>query len=415
MLAVVPLRHKTAQAEGRLRGLHRALQACARLAIRHPEKVVATWLIIIAVTLAGALQLRFSHNPLAWFPKGDELRLAWEVLNEELNGLTTVEVLFDTDAENGLHEPALLSRLESIGEYNKGVRYRDVYIGKTTSIVDILKEIHQALNENRSTYYQIPEDRRLIAQELLLFENSGSDDLEDVVDSLFSTGRMTLKIPWTDAIDYPPLLLELAAHYEEVVGDQVSVTVTGLLPLLSRTFEAVITSMAKSYVIAFLIITVLMILLLGSLRAGLVSMIPNVAPIVITLAVMAWFDLPLDAFTLLIGSIAIGLAVDDTIHFMHNFRRYYERYDDAPRAIEETLATTGQAMFVTTLVLCTGFFIFMFATMVSVNLFGFLTGFALLIAFLADVSLAPALMMLVTRRGALRTSADSIPSTDPSL
>ena len=108
-------------------------------------------------------------------------------------------------------------------------------------------------------------------------------------------------------------------------------------------------------------------------------------------------------------------GVDDTIHFMHNFRRYYERYDDAPRAIEETLATTGQAMFVTTLVLCTGFFIFMFATMVSVNLFGFLTGFALLIAFLADVSLAPALMMLVTRRGALRTSADSIPSTDPSL
>jgi predicted RND superfamily exporter protein len=132
-------------------------------------------------------------------------------------------------------------------------------------------------------------------------------------------------------------------------------------------------------------------------------MIPNLTPILITLGVMGWFDFPLDGFTLLIGSVAIGLAVDDTIHFMHNFRRYYDRMGDAREAVHETLQTTGQALLFTTLVLCTGFFIFMLGSMRSTFNFGFLTGFALAIALLANVTLAPALMTLVTRRSERRS------------
>ena len=184
-----------------------------------------------------------------------------------------------------------------------------------------MKESNQALNENHAEFYSIPQSRLLVAQELLLFENSGSDDLEDLVDSQFSVGRMTLKAPWTDPIAYPGFIETIEERHKEILGDAASVTTTGLIPLLGRTFEAVLSSMARSYVIAFLVITPLMILLLTSVKWGLISMIPNLAPILITLGVMGWFDFPLDMFTLLIGSIAIGLAVDDGAgHALHHAR-----------------------------------------------------------------------------------------------
>ena len=143
----------------------------------------------------------------------------------------------------------------------------------------------------------------------------------------------------------------------------------------------------------------MMMLILGSVRIGLLSMIPNLAPIVLGLLLMYVANIPLDMFTLLIGSIAIGLAVDDTIHFMHNFRRYYLESGDAAKAIEQTFFTTGKAMVITTIVLSLGFYAYMMANMISVQNFGLLTGSVIVLALLSDLLLAPALMMVVTKRG----------------
>jgi predicted RND superfamily exporter protein len=403
LLAVTPLREGRRGAPPPLRFLDRVLVGFGDLSTGHPWKVIIGFSASLVLGAMGAAQLRFSHNPMAWFRQGDEIRTDTELLNQELKGVMPMEVLFDTRQQNGLHDPLLLGKLDQITRLNATLEADGIFVGKTISLVDILKEIHQALNENRSDFYAIPQDRLLVAQELLLFENSGSDDLEDVVDSQFSVARMTLKIPWTDAIAYPSFIETIQQSYEGIVGDATTITVTGRVPLLSRTFTAVISSMSRSYIIAFLVITPLMILLLSSFKWGLLSMIPNLTPILITLGVMGWFDFPLDGFTLLIGSVAIGLAVDDTIHFMHNFRRYYDRMGDAREAVHETLQTTGQALLFTTLVLCTGFFIFMLGSMRSTFNFGFLTGFALAIALLANVTLAPALMTLVTRRSERRS------------
>ena len=162
-------------------------------------------------------------------------------------------------------------------------------------------------------------------------------------------------------------------------------------------------------IVASPVIVPLMILLIGNFKIGIVSMIPNLTPIVIVIGMMGWLGLPLDAFTLLIGSIAIGLAVDDTIHFMHNFRRYYERSGEVIVAVRETLASTGQALLFTSLVLSTGFFIFTLASLNNLFFFGLLTGLAILIAFLADLILAPALMAVVVGRGADLVARDGAP------
>jgi predicted RND superfamily exporter protein len=171
--------------------------------------------------------------------------------------------------------------------------------------------------------------------------------------------------------------------------------VTGLMMIFARTLDAMMTSMAQSYTIAAFVVTMMMILLVGHIRLGLISMVPNLLPITIVLGFMGITGLPLDAFTMLIGSIALGLAVDDTVHFMHNFQRYYRQSGDTVEAITHTLHTAGRAMVVTTIVLSLGFLIFMRSDMNNLINFGGLTGMAIILALLADLLLAPALMTLV--------------------
>jgi predicted RND superfamily exporter protein len=143
-----------------------------------------------------------------------------------------------------------------------------------------------------------------------------------------------------------------------------------------------------------------MVILIGRLRIGLLSMIPNLAPILLTMGVIYVFGYPMDLFTMLVASIAIGLAVDDTIHFMHNYRRYYDRTGDPVEAVRLTLMTAGRAMLVTTIVLAIGFYVLAFSTLNNIHNFGVLTGFTIIMALLADYLLAPALMVLVSPRKA---------------
>ena len=170
-----------------------------------------------------------------------------------------------------------------------------------------------------------------------------------------------------------------------------------MMALLATTVNHAIVSMAKSYGIALAVITVLMVILIGRVRIGLLSMIPNLAPILLVLGVIGATPFKLDLFTMMVASIAIGLAVDDTIHFMHNFRRYYEQSGDPRQAVHETLHSTGRAMLVTTIVLSIGFLIFVFASMNNLFAFGLLTAFTIVMALAADYLLAPALMVLVHR------------------
>jgi predicted RND superfamily exporter protein len=193
---------------------------------------------------------------------------------------------------------------------------------------------------------------------------------------------------------YVPFIEEIETRAGQIFGSDMKITTTGVMALFGRIIYASIYSAVTSYIIAAAVITLLMIFLLGNIRLGLISMIPNLMPIIITIGAMGWLNISLNMFTMLIGSIAIGIAVDDTIHFVYNFRRYFSQSGDPVEAIRNTLQTAGQAMLTTTIVLSIGFFIFMFASMQNFFYFGLLTGTALILALASDFLLAPALMTL---------------------
>jgi predicted RND superfamily exporter protein len=338
---------------------------------------------------------------MRWFPKQDPIRQASDVIDKEFDGAGGMEVIIHTARENGLHDPDIMRRIEQAMRYTETLEVDGREISQTTSLVDLVKEIHQALNENRPDFHRLPEERQLLAQELLHFENSGSDDLEDLTDSQFSQARMSLRMPWVDAMSMPPFLEQLAPQVRAILGPDVDIELTGGGVMFTRIFENVIVTLARSYAFALLIITPLMVLLIGSIKRGLIAMIPNLIPVYLVIAIMGFSDIPLDMTTLLIGGVVIGLAVDDTIHFMHKFNRYYEDTGDPAAAVHLTLVTTGSALLFTSLVLGLGFGVFIAAYMVNIMWFGVLSSFAVAVAFLADITLAPALMMLVApkRRG----------------
>ncbi len=403
LLAILPIRAKDAKksrpdagpARDRIGDL---LVAVGDFSIRHAKAAVGLTLVAVAIGLLGAAQIRFGHDIVTWLPESHSFRVATDLFDEQMNGSMVIEVVADTGAENGVQSVAFMKALESIEtELIALPPVKGVKMGKAISIATVTKEINQALNENDDEHYAIPENRQLIAQELLLFENSGSDDLESMVDSQFSMARVSIRVPYIDPIEYQPYIATVQELFREKLGDDVRVSTTGFIPIMSATIRAVIKSMSRSYILALMIITPLMVLLIGSLRTGIVSMIPNLAPIIITLGIMGWAGIVMDVFTMMLGGIAIGLAVDDTIHYMYNFRRSFLQSGDIYQANRETLRTTGHALFVTSVVLSLGFLIFLFAEMNNLYYFGLLTGITIANAFLIDILVSPALMALAFR------------------
>lgn len=406
LLAIIALKEIESDKAHSKNRVDRLLEFLADFSIDHHRKILIAAAILLAIAIYGAVQVRFSHQVLNWLPEDLNVRISTEVIDRELKGSVVLEVLLDTGMENGLYDRDTLLAIDRLTHaMERDFADQQVFVGKSIAVTTILKEIHQALHGNNPDFYKVPENERLIPQEFLLFENSGSDDLQDVVDSRFQIARITLKVPWQDALLYRGFINETMERFEaEFSGksldgaEPMQVTVTGIMSIFGGIISAAIYSTAQSYIIALVIITFLMIVLIGNLKLGFVSMIPNLTPIMCIVGFMGLASIQFDMFTMLIAPIAIGLAVDDTIHFMYNFKKYFELTGDVREAVHRTLQTAGRAMLTTSVVLSIGFFIFTLASMNNLFYFGLLTGIAILLALGADLILAPALMALVVGR-----------------
>jgi len=396
-LRLIPLKLKDTQKNAPMKQDRRGklLEAFANVSIAHSKVVIVTAGVILASSVYFASHLKFSHDPLEWLPKSMESYGATKLIDQKMGGTIGVDIIIDSGHENGLHNPKLLSTLanlmDTLGEYRDGV----VAVGKVTGLTDLLRETHRALNGGDDEFYKIPDTPEAIAQELSLFENSGSDDLSQVVDRSFRKTKVRVIMPWFDALKYAPFIKTVTHTFREGLKGQAEVIVTGLIPIMGETLDGVIRTTAESYAIVLCVISVLMILLLRDVRLGFMSMFPNLLPILFMMAVMQLMAFPLDMFTMLIASIAIGIVVDDTVHFMYHYQHSYKETRNSTTAIQNTLQGAGRAMLVTSLVLAGGFGVFCLSDMSNVQNFGFLTAGTIALALLADFLLAPALMNLI--------------------
>lgn len=389
LIAIWPVRPKPSRRDSP-RG-ERLMQALADHAWRFGPVMASVWLIVVAVAFSLLIQLQFSHNPMNWMPDNLPIRQATTTIDERMSGTINMDVIVDTGVENGIKDPALLQRLDAELTDLQNTTPGGVSIGNVSSILDIVKGTHQALNEGDPDYYAIPDSPSLLAEELLLFENSGADELSRLVDPAYRETKITLIMPWADVLAYQDFIEETERRLSAAAPDA-EVTIAGVLPLLSATLDEVVNTTAWSYGIAALVITAMMVLLLRSPGLGVVAMLPNLAPIMVVMGLMYAMDIPLDLFTMLVATIAIGITVDNTVHFTHHFREAFAEHGDARKAIETAFHNAGRALFTTSIVLAAGFYVFLFSNVHSIFNFGFLSGTAFLLAMVSNFTLTPVLL-----------------------
>jgi predicted RND superfamily exporter protein len=394
MLAIIPMTTKP-MSRAPLSSLNMVLDRIARFAVTHARLVIFFCIALSLSAAPGLLHLRLSHNPLEWLPEKTPVRVATSLLDQHFGGIVNVEIIVDSQVSDGFRSTAWQKKLEALVDGLQGVSTEEVQLGKTLALPDMIKLVNWSIQGSGLQGYSLPDNKDMLAQELLLLELSSSSILSEMVDPSFRYGRITLHVPWVDAVSYGRFLKKIEDGCRSILGSNTPFTVTGHIPLLSRTVYVTLKSMVTSYLIAGIVITILIIFLLGNLQCGLVSIVPNLFPIVVALGVLGWLDVPMDMLTMLVGCIAFGLIVDDTIHFMYNFHRYYMIDGRVEDAVHKTIQTSGRAMFITSMILIAATLVLMMSPIHTIRNFGMAMGMTIFIALFADIVLAPALMAVI--------------------
>jgi len=289
----------------------------------------------------------------------------------------------------------MLNAMETLHTYFQEKHSK--WVVNTYSLVNITKETNMQLNEGRKEMYRIPQDPQILEQILFLFNNGNSNDRRLMVSDDYSTARISVSMKDPGSYIATGLVKEIQAKVDQVFLElkptypQLQATVTGGLALWSRLNDYISWSQIRSFGLAFLVISLILIGIFGSLKLGLAAIIPNTFPILMVFGLMGWWEMPLDLTTLLVAPIVIGIAVDDTIHFLTHYRTALVNGMDIQQSIIVTFREVGQALVFTTLILSTTFFIFVPLSHQGISRFSLLATVAVVTALLADLLLLPSL------------------------
>lgn len=405
VLMVAPIKRRpvteensTGIAHAILKAVDRFVYGLSSFGIRHAKAVFVGALLLAAISAVGVSKVYFSHDPVRWYPKDHPTRVTGELIDKELSGTLALEVIFDSGQDNGLYDPAFLRLIEKCEQDALAYQPGAQDIKKTISILGIVKDNHKILHEGKEEFYSIPGTREEVAQELLLFENAGSDQIEEFTDTNFRVARVSMLMPFQNMIGMKEYLDTLTAIFEKNIEESglqgVKVHITGLIMIFAKTLLVMLWGTISSYFQSFALVGALMFLMMGNFRTGLLAFGPNLLPVLVTIGIMGWVNMPMDLLTSMLGCIVIGIAVDDTIHFMHHYRSYSAQGCDPETAVRKTLDISGRAIVFTSVVLVGCFLVHMTDTFVTSKNFGFLLSFALGAALICNLLVVPALMKL---------------------
>ena len=371
----------------------RALHAIAGFTHRKKLPILVVSAAIFAASFAGIAQIHIGFNFIEEFKEHVDFRKDTEVIEDVMGGILNVVYVFDTETQDGIKKASVLQKLEKL----QARADEHPMVKKSFSIVDILKDMNQSMHGGDPAYYTLPNDEPLIAQYLLLYEISGGTELDDYVTLDFSRTPLELRVEVGDSSQIEDLIDSLDVYKHELLAADspadTRILTTGIGLLWVKVANYIADSQLAGYLFAFTMIAIILVLAYRSLGVGALSMIPNLTPVTITLGYMGWADIHLDYFRLLLATIAIGIAVDDTVHMMTRLRREFRRTGNYRAAIDNSITSVGRALTITTMVLTLSFLVFLVSEMSVLASFGILLACTIGVALIADLFLLPALIL----------------------
>ena len=358
--------------------------------------VYITSIVLLVVSIIGIYQIEISGSPIEDMPKKADFFQDIRFFEKEFDGIMPVEIVIDTKKPKGVMKPATLKRMDQLGTVIEEIPE----LSKPISVVNLVKYSKQAFYNGIPKYYQLPttQENNFIMDVARKSSDNGNL-LKSFVDSTGQTARMTtfMKDVKTDRMeDIEARLLENIAKIFPT--ERYSVYMTGSALLFLKGTKYLVKNLVMSLAFAIFLIALFMAFLFRSFRMIVISLIPNLLPLVITAGVMGFVGVPIKPSTILVFSIAFGISVDDTIHFLAKYRQELtaNRWQ-IKKSVYAALRETGVSMFYTSIVLFFGFSVFVISNFGGTVALGALVSATLMFAMLANLILLPSLLLSLER------------------
>lgn len=354
------------------------------------QKIVFTLLsILVLFCLAGMLRLRVETNPVDYFKEDTQVRQNFHDIYQHLSGSFPINVVMAGPSEDYFEKAENIAAIEKLAAFIETIPGVD----KAISFAGYLKLVNYASNRYQSEFYRLPQESFEVRMLINSYRSMlGKDLLTAFMDSAFARANILMLTHISSSKDMLALRQQIKTYAEANLSRDLQIDVTGFGIVISSSSHQLTSGQLKSLSMTMVLVFVIMFILFLSLKVGLVAIVPNVFPIIVNFGVMGWAGIELSMATSLIASVAIGLAVDDTIHYMVRFNRLFKIDLDDRRALRDTLNLIGRPIIYTTLTISMGFCILMFSSFKPTAEFGTLMVVTMMAALIGDLILLPCLM-----------------------
>lgn len=368
--------------------MHRIFWLTARRKV-----IILSATVIVTILSLGGISLISTNTKLAdGFPKDDKIGKDFQFLEKSFGGVRNMEIAILPQGAYKVDDQAILQATASLSRYLN----QHPAMASPLSPATIYQSIHQALRGDNPDYYTIPADTNRFHQVVRYAERIPENDVLRLMSADRQYGRLSLKYRDIGADSGRVLRSQIQSWINAHIDTQkVQFTITGTSLLFDVNSRYVRTSMLQGLGLAFIIVSIVMIFLFRNWKLIVISLVPNVIPLLITGALLGVLGIALDAATSIIFAIAFGIAVDDTIHFLSRFRLEKQKKRNNPGAIKATLKESGKAITLTSIILFMGFIVLLTSAYPPTYYVGLMVSITLAAALVIDLLLTPVLIYLL--------------------
>lgn len=369
-------------------GMVRRVIALCEWACGHPNSVIAGTVAMVALFGYFSMQITVSNDPISYFRQDHALVQDVEKLHRDLSGMELFYINLQSSQPMAFKNPENLRKLSEI----KAFIMAEGKFDNAISLADHLSLVNREFHGGEPAQMKVPATADLVEQYLLFFQRS---DLESYVSHDFQRVNMVVRHNIHNSHELTLALADLERKVAEISGGTVQYYLVGQNLMINRAAEALMVAQLQSIGLLLVVIFVMMSLVYTSLIGGVLSLIPNIVPIVMTFGLMGLLNIPINPGTATVAVIAIGIAIDDTIHLLSFYAGESRRTPDRQQAVRITIRHEAIPVVSTTVALIAGFLVLVASNFSIVAQFGMLSALAMAFALIADLIITPVLMAKV--------------------
>lgn len=364
---------------------------------KRPIAFVVPFMALLAVCIYGASQVKIDSQILDQYPKDSTFAQSVRVADEHMMGAYSMVLYLDFKEDFALQDPKVLNALDEL--QRKFEAKYPKYVVMTNSIADVVKDANQKLNGNDRDHYRIPQSRDALSQTLFLFNSANPSERQRLIDDNYRKANIKISLHSYGSYEYYEVFRQMRADIDEMMVKlkaeypKTDISITGIFALAMQTAQYLTTNEVVSFGIAIAAVSVILLLVFGSFKVGLIALIPNLIPALLTLGLLGITGVTLDFYTMMLAPIIIGISIDDTVHFISQYQRELEEDGDSNAALRRAMVESGPGVVFTALILGLGFGIMSIASAAGTANMGKFGALAIFMGLLNDLFLLPAMIL----------------------